>query len=238
MKIILLMAGKATRFIDSKYKEYKPLIKVGSNTIVDWTLKSLGDFNFNDLYIVYHKDNAMSIVSHFISKYNLSAQQMLCLDKYTRGNLETAYIACKHFNFYDDESVLFLDCDNYYNGEHVLDTLRYIYSIPIDASICTFTPIDHSNKWCFAKSSNNIVTDISEKDNSINGNPMVGVFWFKKLSLFYEASNYVLNNKLSEPYMSDSIKYLLIKNKNIYDIHVDNVIPLGTPEDVEIANLH
>lgn len=240
MKILLLMAGKAERFKKSKYKEYKPLIKVGAKRVVDWTLESLGEFPYKDLYIAVHDSNADDLINHFGQKYRLSLNQVCVFPNYTSGNLETAYQACRYFEFNENESILILDCDNYYNGLHVLDACKQLSQSLISGAICTFDPIDKSEKWCFAHSDKyRHVLVIQEKKNDIRGRPMVGVFWFRKIANFLGLADIVMMKKMGEEvYMSDAVKELIEAGHFVKDIRVDQVVPLGTPEDIDNANLH
>lgn len=246
MKIVLLMAGKATRFKNTKYAQWqKPLIPVGHQCVVDWTLSSLdeSEIDYNELYIVYHSSGAKEIEQHFLKK-GVPKSNMLCLDFYTQGNLATAYIACSHFKFNDFNSILILDCDNLYNGKNLLAKFReaYLLQLKVDAYVCHFQPKDDSQKWCFISfdAKNNRVTKVSEKNNSIQGYPLIGTFWFSSIRLFKQYANKVILNKnaSTEVFTSDAIKSLVNDGRTVITIEVDDVVPLGTPEDIDHANLY
>jgi choline kinase len=237
MKILVLAAGKGSRF-----KGYstipKPFIKVNGKEIIKRTTDSLSikepyrNWNFavqakhrlrNRLKKLYSKD--VSIID---------------FDFLTRGNLETAYESS--LDFFDDktENLLILDSDNAYDGFGLIEKFNKIKN---GAAICYFQPIDNSPKWGFAFQDKENLYDIREKDpNALRdgGKPMIGTFFFSSIELFESLANKVLENHntvRNEYYMTQSIKEALIQKISVKSFEVKNVIPLGTPEDVEKAKL-
>lgn len=239
--IIVLMAGDATRFINSKYQSFKPLIPVKGKTILEWTLSSIPSLleNGNKIHFAIRYDHDIQYgITEFLEKTYGNTIEIIRFNALTRGNLETAFFSS--FNIKDKSlPVLILDSDNYYNGDGFADFIDLIPTKEF-AAICCFQPLDKNPKWCFAFiEDGHKVVSLSEKDVfalDFKGKPMVGVFYFSSLDLFHSAAQKILTSGdkvKNEFFMSQSISNLISRNIPVYGYEVDKVIPLGTPEDVD-----
>ncbi len=242
------MAGDATRFLESDYKEFKPLIYVKGKRIVKWTTDSLPfiDNTDIDLYFAIRKDHdeKFEVKRKIRETYSQDVNffEFECL---TRGNLETNYFAALNFED-DDEGILILDSDNKYDGSGFAEFVNGCgssISAPDFISkefavVCHFDPIDDSNKWCFAFTNGIRITKLAEKDSdavSFQGKCLVGVFYFSTIKLFKDAARSIFarDEKVkNEFYMSQSIEELIKNNVPVFGLKVDGVEGLGTPEDV------
>ena len=249
------MAGEGARFKEVGYPLPKPFIEIGDKHILEWTTRSLP-------FIEHYGEKAKGgltptvlregISLHFAirteheEKFQIVARlkkiygehiTIKLFEKLTRGNLETAYLACKDIK--NNEQTLILDSDNHYDGSNLLNFLRmYEGKYPHFGAICYFDPLDNSHKWCFAIPKGNRVENLMEKDEraiAMGGKPMVGVFYFNNKDLFMDTANYVLhqNEKVrGEFFMSQSIQCLIDNGIPIFGLKVTNVKPLGTPGDI------
>ncbi len=244
MQILVVMAGAGSRFEEVGYPLPKPLIEVNDKHIIEWTTRSLPfidhyseDTKQNITFAIRSQDQEKFQMKERLKKIYGNKIDIISFDEMTRGNLETAFIASKKFD--DDEEILILDSDNHYDGsnlENFIDVLKMkenLFSL-----ICTFEPIDNSHKWCFAIKQGSIVRELLEKDkNAISkgGKPMVGVFYFSKKSIFDKIARFILSqNEMvnNEFFMSQSIQACIDLAIPVYGHKVENVIPLGTPEDI------
>lgn len=245
MKTIVMMAGKGTRFKNEAYRRPyynvpKPFLRAHGKTIIEWTLSSLPWLDYRDLTFAVLKEDRVkqTLYSMFGNTINV-----IEFDDVTRGNLDTAYQTVNLLNVDFNEELLFLDSDNYYDGNNVLQTIPVNPSAlsPLykpDCILCHFQPIDNKTHWCFIKESQGTVSRILEKDPNALKNgckPLVGTFWFKYRKIFDEAVKYVLlmTPQSEELYMSKAVRYLVEYGGWVYSTEVKNVIPLGTPEDFE-----
>lgn len=249
MEIVVVMAGDGTRFKDVGYPLPKPFIEVNEKYILEWTTRSLP---FIQHYINHIQQYPLTfaIRSEHEKKFNIIERlekiygnniRVIEFNKLTKGGLETAYITetltCLTS---DDKDVLFLDSDNHYNGSGFENFINDIKSKTDDdfAVICYFEPLDNSFKWCFAFPDGDRITKLSEKDETalaMGGKPMVGVFYFSDKVMFLDIAREILHHDATvkgEFYMSQSIYKMLDRNMLVYGYKVDNVIPLGTPEDI------
>lgn len=243
MNIVVLMAGIGQRFKDAGYETSKPFIMTCGKTILEHTLSSIPEiYNQHARRSLGHsltfamRSDDIAYVPYLKETFGKDIN-ILALPKTTRGNLETAYLAALSLNTLSGD-VLFLDSDNMYDGSGLLD--KFYNAGRIDAGICYFSRKDDSDlKWGFAIIGEDKVTEILEKDPkaiALNGQPMVGVFYFPKISVFIaNAGNYISNHMHNnkEMYMTALLNLLCsYKSATVKAYMVENMVPLGTPVDV------
>lgn len=249
--VLVLCAGHATRFTDAGIHTPKPILPIGkaATPMVKVTTDSLpfidemkqGKLAFAVLQ--EHVDK-LGISEVLKSLYNEPA--LVAFSHVTRGNLETAQqsveslIAQKGWTL--DEPLLILDSDNKYDGSEFAAFIEEVGKLTKEFGvICYFEPIDDKTHWCFAQMNGLEVFNLLEKypgalDPGINGKPMVGTFYFSSTRLFLEAAVDIITEgekSKNEFFMSQAIAQLLNTGKSVWGCKVDNVIPLGTPEDVK-----
>ena len=253
MNILFLAAGSGKRFKDVGVTTPKPLIKVNGKSILEWTSRSLpfiphldisSSIPTNSLYFAILKEHETHDITSALNSIYGSDINIISFEKLTRGNMQTAYMCATLMNA--DEPLLILDCDNKYNDNNLLETINKAENNGIQDNmiVCYFDPLDQSSKWSFATFSNDEkVKEILEKDpNALKagGKPLIGTFWFQKTELFLKYSRFLIGNNLmtgirgkEEFYMSQIPAMHALNNKSVLAHKVTNVVPLGTPEDIE-----
>jgi NDP-sugar pyrophosphorylase family protein len=242
MKVLILLAGEGRRFRGTAYKEPKPMIPVHGKSILEWTLESapIEHCNLHFALRADHIENngILSWLDDKFGDYNYTL-----FHQTTGGNLETAYMASSDFDS-DDEPLLILDGDNAYDHNDLDTKLK---SIPAGDSmlITYFEPLDESIKWAFAILNNDgEVQSIVEKVPwalKVGGKPLIGTFWFSSIRLFRQIAKRILDVHSmvgeyyyqAEFYMSQAPNLFAQEGNTVYAHEVKNVVPLGTPEDIE-----
>ena len=244
MNIIILMAGKGSRFSEVGYPLPKPLIEVENKHVLEWTTRSLpfiDHYNSKTKQILHfaireedEKNFSMTIRLKKIYGKNIVIHTF---DKITKGNLETAYIVAKKIK--NKKDILILDSDNHYNGKNLLNFINFLKKFNNNFSvICDFEPPDNNPKWAYAIKQGYKVIDILEKDKtaiSKGGQPIVGVFYFSNINEFKKASEFIINQNefvKNEFFMSQAINLYLYCNIPVFSLNVNKVVPLGTPKDI------
>jgi len=251
MNVLILMAGDGKRFVDEGINTPKPLVEVNGKTILEWTTRSIP-------FIDHYKENPDGLPSnrlHFAireehEEHGISDKlktiygddiNIITFKKLTNGNLETAYMCALLMD--EEEPLLVLDSDNKYNDNNILET--FVESLDFDHSMVVsyFDPIDDSSKWAFIYTDGAVVKKIVEKDPKAlerGGLPLVGTFWFKTNRLFLDLSEYIISNgfKVGTPgkeefYMTQVPSLHAANGGAVFAHKVDDVVPLGTPADVE-----
>ena len=247
MNIVITMAGDGARFAEVGYPAPKPFIEVGDKHILEWTTRSLPSISHyadsqkhNLIFAIRTEhDKQFHVADRLRSIYGNSIS-IVEFEALTRGNLETAYLAAKPID--NDDPILFLDSDNYYDGSGFETFVqRFMDSYRDFAAVVYFEPHDRSYKWCFAHTDGYSVTELREKDKyslDEGGKPMVGVFYFNNKRMFMKVAEDILasgQTVANEFYMSQSISNLISNGVPVYGHEVTNVIPLGTPKDIITA---
>ena len=253
MNIVILMAGEGRRFSDAGIVTPKPLIEVNDKTILEWTTRSLPFIQHMDqtldvpiyseqLYFAIREEHESYGVSDYLKSVYGSDINIISFKRTTRGNLETAYFAGALMDN-DDDPLLVLDSDNKYNDNGLLRTLAEAYDFEDSMVVSCFEPIDDSDKWAFAVTEGNVVTEIREKDASAlarGGKPLIGTFWFHSVNQFMSHADFILkhNYKTGVPgkeefFISQVPNMHLTNGRMVFAHTVTDVVPLGTPEDVE-----
>ena len=250
INILVLMAGMGSRFIGEGFLVPKPMIQVNGKTILQWTTESCPfikhnvkqqDSNVNLCFAVLsiHIKNGLGEFLKSLYGDNIT---IIPFDEITRGNLDTARIACQHIKAGNDP-VLILDSDNKYD-HNGMD--KFFGSIPNDMTsmaICCFDDMakTHPNKWSNARVKNQLAIEIREKDDKwINYPTLIGAFYFSKIDQFKNYADFIINNlspvgggDKKEYYMSMIPTHHAKIGQPVYVHMVKSVVPLGTPKDVE-----
>lgn len=251
INILVLMAGHGKRFSNYGYTMPKPIIKVKGKTILEWTTESCPYISHNTGGQNSGVNLCFAVLSeHLLHPHGLKDYlhkvygeniTIIPFETVTRGNLETARLACNHIK--NNEPLLVLDADNKYNHNN-LD--KFLDNVPKDLktmSIFCFNSKTETppNKWCNARVSNGFALELREKDDLWIHYPcLIGIFYFTRVDQFKNYADFILQNGIpvgpegkKEFYISMVPKYHAAIGQSVYVHNVTDVVPLGTPEDVE-----
>lgn len=248
MQIIVLMAGEGRRFTDVGITIPKPFIQVKGKTILEWTTRSCP-------YIRHTSDGGEKLHFAIRSEHESYIPQLRAtygnqinihrFDKTTRGNLETALEVTRKLS-HIHEDILILDSDNKYNHNDIWDTIAKADRSRNGMMVCGFDRLDDSTKWAFASITNGIVSSVIEKPPLVflkeysNLYPLVGTFWFSSVETFEAYARLILQiglktgAKQQEFFMSSIPDVAARLFQTVHFHKVTDVVPLGTPEDVEL----
>ena len=250
INILVLMAGLGSRFAERGFLVPKPMIRVNDKTILQWTTESCPfikhnvkqqDSNVNLCFAVLSADIKNGLEEFLKSLYGNNIT-IIPFDEITRGNLDTARIACQHIKT-GNHPVLILDADNKYNHNEMDKFFDSIASDLTSMAICCFDDTTKTlpNKWSNVRVKNNLAIEIREKEDAwINYPSLIGVFYFSKIDQFKNYADFIMNNldpvggdNKKEYYMSMIPMYHAKIGQPVYIHMVKSVVPLGTPNDVE-----
>lgn len=251
MNILVLMAGKGQRFVNEGYTVPKPLIQVNGKTILEWTTESCpyikhGEESQNsniNLYFAVLREHLNDGIDKFLFKTYGSNITIIPFDSVTSGSLETALrVAERMWNKLD--SLLVLDADNKYNNNDLEQFIREIGFKKNTGAVACWDNSDKSlpNKWSNVIIDNGLAVNIKEKDDSWVDHPtLIGIFYFTETDFFIKTARYVLKNLdavsfngSNEYYMSMVPMYMINQKLPVYVHKVTDVVPLGTPRDLEL----
>ena len=249
INIVVLMAGRGSRFSEAGYTVPKPLIKVNGKTILQWTTESCPyikhggkgqDSTVNLCFAVLaeHMDNGLGEYLQSVYGNNIT---IIPFESITRGNLDTARIACQKIASGNDP-VMFLDSDNKYNHNGMDAFVSSLSNDLTTMAICCFDDPNKSlpNKWSNARVKNDLAVEIREKEDTwVNYPSLIGAFYFSKVDQFKNYADFIMTNvapvgaKDKKEYYMSMIPTHHAKIGQPVHVHmVKNVVPLGTPDDV------
>lgn len=247
MNIIIPMAGNGQRFVNEGYKIHKPAIptidrRTGEELpmVVCATMDLPGvlDKGSNVIYIDrnFHKTDG---VEDEILKYFPKAK-FIEVENLTEGQAATCMLARNVIN--NDEPLLIAGCDNgmIINNEKfnslkkecdvIVFTYRNNESVLRNPNAYGWVRIDEECK----------ITDLSIKkaisNTPMNDHAIVATFWFKKGSIFVEATEKMINENdrvNNEFYVDQTIKHILDLGYDARVFEIERYIGWGTPKDYE-----
>ena len=247
MNVLIPMAGAGQRFVDKGYKKHKPAIpttdrKTGKEypMVVCATLDLPGvkADGSNLIYIDrdFHRNDGVEeeIKKHF------EKARFITIDYLTEGQASTCLLAKELIN--SDEPLLIAGCDN----GMVID-VDLFERLTNEADVLVFT-YRHNESVCVNPSAYGWVF-VDEKDRitglsikkaisnvPMNDHAVVATFWFKKGSIFIEATEKMIweNDRINnEFYVDQAIKHVLDLGYDARVFEIERYIGWGTPEDYE-----
>ena len=250
INILVLMAGRGSRFSERGYAVPKPMIEVNGKTILQWTTESCPyirhnagnqDSSVNLCFAVLSEHMENGLGEHLRSVYGNNIT-IIPFEKVTRGNLDTARIACDHIGS-GNNPILILDSDNKYSDNGMKHFLNALPNDLTTMAICCFEDSNRTlpNKWSNARVKNGLAVEIREKEDLwLNYPTLIGVFYFSKVDQFKNYADFIMSNlepvgfkDRREYYMSMIPTHHAKIGQPVHVHFVNSVVPLGTPEDVE-----
>ncbi len=233
MIIIIPLGGSGERFKQNGYKKPKALINIYGKPIISYLLDNLNTDNIDYIFVPYNKEYVhYRFEDYLVKHYPLINFKFFCLENSSRGAAETINIGITNLSYEKDDSVICLDCDNFYNCDIISKW---------NGENCVFTFEDSNETAIYSYVNANEkyeVTDIREKEKTSN-NACTGAYGFKSINeLKKYTSKIIEENKTQklEFYTSGVIKEMLLdrhifKHKSISN---SDFICLGTPMQVKI----
>lgn len=231
MFLIIPLGGKGERFKKENYKLPKALIKIFEKSIINYLIDNLNLTNIDFVYIPYNKEYEEYNFEEKLKKdYPQINFKFLKLEYNTDGAAHTINIALKHLNNIEDQSVLSLDSDNFFdidiiklwNGENKVICIKDNQEDPI----YSYVKINEKNE----------IIEMREKEK-ISDNACTGAYGFKSYKELLKYSQIIIDKKIKqkkEYYISNIISIMIKENKFKNEIiEKEKWICLGTPNQVE-----
>lgn len=229
--ILITMAGLSSRFAKSGYTLPKYALDLQGISMFEWAIRSF-EFYFEDehfVFVVRPDKFAVSFVENAVKKMGVRSYEIFCLERDTRGQAETAYMALNKYS--EDFSVTVFN----------IDTIRYKYKKPKFLSECDgYLEVFHGEgeHWSFVEPGpGESVVRTAEKER-ISGLCSDGLYYFKSQLQFcsiFEQALYANEQVKGEFYIAP-LYNRLINNGGVvkYDvIGLEQIDFCGTPEEYE-----
>ena len=229
MNVLVLMAGHGSRFTSKGYSMPKPLISVRGEPMIKVVIDSLG-VEANFIFVVqkshrekYSLDSLLNLIC--------SGCKIIEVDGVTDGAARSALLAKE---FIDNENPLFIVNSDQKVEYNSIDFFYKMQEQKLDGGVLTFE--NYSPKWSFVKNDENgFINQVAEKE-TISNRATCGLYYLAKGSDFVWAAEKMIKEDKrvnGEFYVFPSFSELLERGAKIKEYPVDEMIGLGTPEDLE-----
>ena len=232
------MAGRGQRFKNQNYPQVKPLIHYKNKPLFIWAINSISHLldNSNLHLVICEEDNIESQVLSEISKDNKLKNRkinIIKIESRTTGPALTAFEALKSLNE-NSETVIFCDCDLYFKSHNWIKFIEK-WDPEIGATTLYFNA-DSLNFSYIKINEMGLVEEVAEK-KQISNHAIAGFYAFKNKQLFINSVEAIKEKKShQEFYISYVYEDLIQKNEKIKSFKVDEIILMGTPEELNLAN--
>ena len=247
MKIVFLMAGEGSRFIQYQNMP-KPLVKLAGIELIKWAVNSYNFINFttkwSDVYFITRADHIKEFkIDALLKKWFSTDINIRYVEKTTRGPAETALLV--ENDIVKNEQVIISDCDMFFNSLPLFSELIKIKKNHFVWGILPYIKReDNQNSWSYVQlDKDKNVQKVNEKDIDMfnAGCPgIVGAYTFNRWEYFTaEAREMIKEGDLSgeeskkEFYMSKVFwRFIragcLVKGVDVYPSWI-----LGSPTQFE-----
>lgn len=231
MKIIIPMAGRGSRFEKAGYVNPKPLIDVNGKPMIARVIDNIGlkgDYIFLVLKEHLDKFNLGELLPQFCGE---NKAEIVCVDRVTEGAACTVLLAEKKIDL--EEELLLANSDQLVEWSP-LDFVQDMHGRNADAGIVTFTATEP--KWSFARlAREGGVAEVAEK-NPISDIATVGIYYYKHGRYFVDGAKEMIRKNIrvnNEFYVCPVFNEIITSGKKVYTYHIQKMMGLGTPEDLE-----
>lgn len=234
LQIVVPLGGKATRFQERGYTFPKPLIEIGSRSMIEVVLENLAPPQPHQYIFICRKEHLAQFYLGDMLRLLAPDSRIIALEQDTAGALCSVLLAIDQLAL--DEEILVA------NGDQViLGGLSEFYKTcrkpGIDGCILTFTATHP--RWSFVKTDEaGLVTATAEK-KPISKQATAGIYYFRKARDFIEGAEKQIVKGLTTSgqfFVCPVYNELILAGKKITTHHLADgaMHSLGTPEDVDL----
>lgn len=217
------IGGLGQRFKDAGYKDLKPLIKIGSKTMLELSVESLLPTRYQYHLIFIYTKNYDELLRPLANQYNAK----VVFEEIRKGMTPACLYAKDLID--NDDPVIIAACDQVidWNIDDFIDS-----ALQTDGMLLTHYNTNPAHSY--SKVENNRVVEVAEK-KVISDNSNVGIYFFRKGKDFIKSAiDMVLKEEKTngQYYIAPIYNEMLDKNIQIYNIDKDKVHIIGTPEEL------
>lgn len=231
LNILVLLAGKGQRFVDAGYIVPKPFIEWKGQQLLSHVIGNVTPIEPHRWIFVARKEH-----EEYMKEYQegLPSAQVVYIKEVTDGAARSALFASSLID--NDDELLIVNSDQkaiFREQNSIQPMLNYFKEF--DGGIATFKSSE--TKWSYARTVADRVTEVKEKE-VISSNATVGIYYYKKGRDFVRAATNMIKNNDTfclEFYVAPVFNWAIKDGKKITFCEIEEMISLGTPEDLERA---
>lgn len=227
------MAGRGSRFQDAGYAFPKPLIDVHGKTMIEVVVNNLRPkVPHKFIFIVQKEHYEKYDLYNILKNATQNNFEVVKIDGITEGAACTVLTAAQYIN--NDDDLIIANSDQFIDIKFD-DFIKDARKGKKDGLIMTFKA-SHP-KWSYARvDKDGRVIEVAEK-KVISDKATVGVYYYKTGRAFVEAAQNMIAKRIkhnNEYYVCPTFNELILQDKDVrlYEIPVQKMHGLGTPEDL------
>lgn len=233
VNILVPMAGTSHFFENTEYHFPKPLIEIGSMTMIERVIRNLSacstDVAFT--FIVSQSDCDRYHIDRTLSLLTGDTCNVVRISRETSGSACSALLAIDHISV--DEPLLIANSDQIFD-----DDLSKILSSfnAADGGVVTFTSVHP--RWSYARvDSNNNVVEVAEK-KPVSRHAIAGLYYFSKGADFIASAKEMISkdeNVDGKYFVAPCFNQMILRGKRVInaEVSVERYHTLYSPRKVE-----
>ena len=235
MNLLIPCAGEGKRFQDAGYDLPKPIIEISNGKLM--LEKAIEDFDdISRAIFIFRSSHYHKYPEHFDSCMEelskICPVQKILVNFLTEGAACTALLAKE---LIDDSSPLWItDCDHLISDPDYSYNARHFFGNN-NANAGLLCHLADHPKWSYTRVKDKQAIEIIEKQ-VISDLANTGDYYFEKGSDFVEAAERMISKNdrtKGEFYISGVYSYLIADGKKVMPYMVNDMVGLGTPEDLK-----
>jgi UDP-N-acetylglucosamine diphosphorylase / glucose-1-phosphate thymidylyltransferase / UDP-N-acetylgalactosamine diphosphorylase / glucosamine-1-phosphate N-acetyltransferase / galactosamine-1-phosphate N-acetyltransferase len=231
MKIVIPMAGRGQRFLQSGILTPKPLIDVLGSPMLAWAMKSLSETQPSKIIFILLKEHDREYdITKILQKLYGTLAEVVVLDEVTEGQLATVMRAKNYID--DDEDILVSNCDTFVVSELHKDIILHHDNC---AGIISTANLP-GDRWSFAQvDENDYVTDVSEKVR-ISNHASTGLYYFSHGNQLVDVAEEIISRRekiKEEYYVIAAYQKYIQRGWKVKISRAKEMWDMGTPESLE-----
>ena len=233
INILIPMAGKSQYFPESEFPFPKPLIEIGSQTIIERVIENLGTAGESITFIFvissedcrkFHLDSTLQIITH-------GRAHLVRLDNETQGSVCSALMA---IDFISSDTPLLIA-----NGDQIFDKpiSEMIDSFSTaDAGVVTFDSVHP--RWSYIRvDEQDKVVETAEK-RPLSRHAIAGLYYFRCGNEFVHAAMQMISKGESihgNYFIAPTLNQMILAGKDIRAYAIENSLyhTFYTPQKIE-----
>jgi len=234
LQIIVPLGGKAARFQERGYTFPKPLIEIGSRSMIEVVLENLSPPRPHQYTFICRKEHLAQFYLGDMLRLLAPGSRVIPLEQDTAGALCSVLLAVDQMDL--DGEIMVANGDQFISGG-----LGQFYKAcrkpGVDGCILTFGATHP--RWSFVKTDESgFVTATAEK-KPISKQATVGIYYFRRARDLVEGAEKMIVKGLTTSgqfFVCPVFNELILAGKKITTHHLPDgaMHSLGTPEDVDL----
>ncbi len=241
LTVLIPMAGQGKRFQDEGYDDPKPFIEVSEKPMIIQAVNALPK---GDRYVfVCRTEHVQEYGLEALLKSNFSEIKIIPIDYLTQGQASTCLLAEGEVE--PESQLLIGPCDNGMSWNlGKFNSMRD--DCNIDVLVWTFrnnVTVRHKPQmygWVAVDGegrAQKISCKVPISKDPVHDHAIVGTFWFRKASCFFECTKRMIAKNRStnnEFYVDEVMNEAIEDNLNVKVFEIDKYICWGTPNDLRV----